>query len=132
MQRSTRAAPAEPAVESHTPVDQQSPAEATASNGASPTSAALAPPERPRLANGVILAGQTRESAFVDPPWLIDRHGEGYVLVTELLYRIAEAVDGRRTLGEIAEHVSHATGRRVSADNVRQLLVTPIRSQGAG
>ena len=71
-----------------------------------------------------------RESAFEDPPWLIDRFGEGYVQVTELLYRIAEALDGKRTLAEIAEHVSQATGRSVTADNVRQLVLVQFVQKG--
>src|SRR3954447_5874053 len=87
-------------------------------------------PERPRLAEGVKLAGQMRESAFVNPPWLIEREGEGYVQVTELLYRIAEQADGQHSLEEIAESVSQATGRTVSADNVRQLAGTQLLAKG--
>jgi putative peptide zinc metalloprotease protein len=71
-----------------------------------------------------------RESAFVDPPWLLEREGEGYVQVTELLYRIAEAMDGQRTLEQIAEHVSNATGRAVTRDNVRQLVATQFVAKG--
>src|SRR5438309_5852027 len=83
-------------------------------------------PERPRLAPGVKLAGQMQESAFVDPPWLLEREGAGYVQVTELLFRIAEACDGQRTLDEIAAVASDQTGRAVSADNVRQLVGTRL------
>ena len=62
-------------------------------------------PERPRLAPGVKPAGQMQESAFVDPPWLVERRGEGYVQLPHLLYRIAELVDGQRTLEDIARNV---------------------------
>ena len=71
-----------------------------------------------------------RESAFKNPPWLIEREGDGYVQVTELLYRIAELCDGRRTLDEIAQAVSEKTGRSVSTDNVRVLLGTQLLLKG--
>ena len=71
-----------------------------------------------------------RESAFVDPPWLIDRRGEGYVQVTELLHRIAEVLDGQHTLEQIAEHASETTGRSVTADNVRQLVYAQFIKKG--
>lgn len=87
-------------------------------------------PERPELAPGVRLAGQMHESAFKDPPWLIEREDAGYVQVTELLYRIAERCDGRRTLAEIAADVSEVTGRSVSADNVKQLVAAQLLLKG--
>ena len=82
------------------------------------------------MADGVVPAGQMQESAFVDPPWLIDRRGQGYVQVTELLHRIAEVLDGQHTLEEIAEHATCATGRSVSADNVRQLVLSQFIKKG--
>ncbi len=87
-------------------------------------------PERPRLAPGVRLAGQMRESAFKNPPWLVEREDAGYVQVTELLYRIAELCDGRRTREEIADAVSENNGRTVSTDNVRVLLGTQLVLKG--
>lgn len=71
-----------------------------------------------------------RESAFKNPPWLAEREGAGYVQLTELLYRIAERCDGRHTLEEIARQVSEATGRGVSAANVRQLVTTQLLAKG--
>ncbi|MBV8713856.1 MAG: hypothetical protein JOZ65_02195 [Chloroflexi bacterium] len=94
------------------------------------TSGGLALPDKPCLAEGVSLAGQMRESAFVNPPWLIDRHGDGYVQVTELLYRIAEVLDGKHTFEEIAEHAAQATGRSVTGDNARQLVETQFARKG--
>ena len=87
-------------------------------------------PERPRLAPSVKLAGQMRESAFVKPPWLIEREGAGYCQVTELLYRIAELCDGEHTPDEIAARVAQATGRNVSADNVRALIARQLLPRG--
>ena len=37
------------------------------------SAAQISLPERPILAPGVHLAGQMHESAFEDPPWLIER-----------------------------------------------------------
>lgn len=87
-------------------------------------------PERPRLEPDVKLAGQMKESAFKDPPWLLERDGAGYIQITELLYRIAEQCDGQHTQEQIAEEVSRSTGRSVSPENVRQLLVTQFIARG--
>ena len=103
--------------------------QAAAANGAAPARQ-LAVPERPRLAPGVRTAGRMEESAFEEPPWLLEREGAGYVQVTELLHRIAEACDGQQTLTEIAERVSEQTGRSVNTDNVRQLIATQLMLKG--
>ena len=87
-------------------------------------------PERPRLAPGLRLAGQMRESAFVEPPWLLEREGAGYIQLTELLYRVVEQCTGQRSVEDIADQVSLATGRRVSADNVRYLLARCLLPRG--
>src|SRR5687767_8818971 len=60
-------------------------------------------PERPQLAPDVELAGQLEESAYEEPPWLLERKESGYVQVTELLYRIAERCDGEHTYEQIAQ-----------------------------
>lgn len=108
---------------------------APAPNGAaapSPAGAAktISVPERPRLAPGVKLAGQMKESAFKDPPWLIEREGAGYVQVTEPLYRIAEQCDGQRTIEEIASAVSQATGEPLGADSVQRLILGQLIARG--
>ncbi|MDQ3871258.1 MAG: hypothetical protein M3301_06550, partial [Chloroflexota bacterium] len=84
-------------------------------------------PERPALAPAVELKGEMTESAFKEPPWLIERDGR-YIQVSKLLYQVAEQANGQRTLAEIATAVSTATGRRVTPDNVRQLAASLIRS----
>ena len=71
-----------------------------------------------------------KESAFVDPPWLIEHEGAGYVQVTALLYQIAEQCNGRQTVDEIAARVSESYGKKVSADNVRQLLAAQLIPKG--
>jgi putative peptide zinc metalloprotease protein len=87
-------------------------------------------PERPSLAPGVKPAGQMKESAFKEPPWLLEQDGAGYVQVTELLYRVAENCDGQSSLEDIAGRVSETTGRQVSAANVQQLVAGQLLHKG--
>lgn len=103
-----------------------------ARDGAAASGAASPPrlPERPRLADGVSLAGQMQESAFQDPPWLLEREGSGYIQVTELLYRVAEQMDGQRGYQEIARRVSEVSGRAVTAENVQQLVMAQFVAKG--
>jgi len=68
----------------------------------------------------VELKGQMEESAFEDPPWLIDRNGR-YVQVPSLLYAVAERADGSRSLAQIAQELSAEHRRDVTTDNVRDL-----------
>src|SRR5207248_3056149 len=61
--------------------------------------------------------------------WLIQR-GCHFLQVTELLYRIAEQANGKRTLEEIAQKFTDSTDWLVSADNVRQLIQTRLMPLG--
>ena len=92
-----------------------------------------APPaadDHPRLAEGVELVGEYKDSGFKTPPWIV-RRGDGQVIQLPLiLYRIAEAADGRRSLAEIAEHVSHAVRRKLDAETVRLLVDEQLRRLG--
>jgi len=89
----------------------------------SPSAPAADPvPAPPRLAPGVELVGEYPDSGFVEPPWLL-RRGDGQVVqLSRLLYLVAEAADGVRGLDEMAEHVTSAFGRGVSAANVAFLI----------
>lgn len=78
-------------------------------------------PERPKLAPEVELSGEMQESGFENQQWLVQRQGR-FIQLTELLYRVAEQANGERTHEEMAAGVSEAIGRKVSADNVRQLV----------
>ena len=90
-------------------------------NGQGQQTLAQTVPERPARAHDVRLIGELRESAFKDRQWLIQRDGQ-FIQLTELLYRVIEQVDGKRTLEEIAAKVTESTDWIVSADNVRQLI----------
>lgn len=78
-------------------------------------------PERPQLAPNVELSGEMQESGFEKQQWLAQRDGR-FIQLTELLYRVAEQADGKRTHEEMAGGVAEAIGRKVSAANVEQLL----------
>ena len=78
-------------------------------------------PERPALAPGVELRGELQESGFAEPQWLIEREGR-FVQVSELLYRVAEQIDGQRTLDDIAEGLTQTTRWTVTAEHVYHIL----------
>jgi len=78
-------------------------------------------PERPALASGVLLHGEFAGTGFAQSQWLVQVDGR-YLQLTELLYRVLEQVDGRRTLAEIAAAVAAATPWPVGADDVGFLL----------
>lgn len=64
--------------------------------------------ERPELAPGVELLGEMPGTGFQDRQWLAERNGQ-YLQLTEMLYRICEHCDGRRSVEEIADGVSNST-----------------------
>jgi len=86
-------------------------------------------PERPQLAPKVQLIGELPDTAFVDRQWLVQRDGQ-FIQLTELLYRIAEQVDGVKTLDEIADGVTDATDWLVTGDQVRTLIASNLAPIG--
>jgi putative peptide zinc metalloprotease protein len=78
-------------------------------------------PECPMLDPRVRLLGEVQGSGFVGQQWLVQFEGR-FVQLSELLYRIAEHLDGRRTLAEIAVAVAAVTTWEVEADDVAYLL----------
>ena len=76
----------------------------------------------PRLADGITLLGEYEGSGYTTPHFLARRSTGGVVQLTELLYLVADACDGRRTNDQIAAQVSERYGKRLSADNVETLL----------
>ncbi len=77
--------------------------------------------ECPALAPGVQLVGEMLDSGFQERQWLVQRDGQ-FIHLTELLYRVLEQADGKRTVNEIAGGVTEATEWIISADQVRQLV----------
>jgi putative peptide zinc metalloprotease protein len=85
------------------------------------TTTAAEASERPSLAPNVELTGELQGSGFKDRQWLIQRDGH-FIQTTELLYRIAERMDGEHTLEEIAAGVTEVSDWKLSTDNVRQII----------
>jgi putative peptide zinc metalloprotease protein len=70
-----------------------------------------------------------QESAFVDPPWLLEREGAGYIQMTELLFRIAELCTGEHSVEDIAARIS-ADGKPVNPITVRGLIAQLLIPRG--
>ncbi|GAA3161868.1 hypothetical protein GCM10010531_11970 [Blastococcus jejuensis] len=76
------------------------------------------------------LLGEVPGSGYRRPPALA-RRGDGQVIsLTPLLHQVLLAVDDRRTVAEVAEQVSTATGRGVRPEDVRQLVDASLRPLG--
>ncbi|MEA2516763.1 MAG: putative peptide zinc metalloprotease protein, partial [Actinomycetota bacterium] len=86
--------------------------------------------QHPHLADGVELLGEYEGSGFKEPRYNARRAGGEMVQLTELLYLIAEAIDGRRSYEEIATQVSEKYGKKVSADNVKTLIDNNLGPDG--
>jgi putative peptide zinc metalloprotease protein len=81
-------------------------------------------------ADGVELLGELPGSGYRRPPALA-RRGDGQVVtLTPLLHQVLQAVDGRRTVAEVAERVGAATGRLVRPDDVHHLVDRTLRPLG--
>ena len=106
------------------PEGQEAPA---AEAAASAATAATIVPSR---AHGIELIGAMRGSGYRVPPSLVRRSDGQTLQLTPLLYAIMDAVDGQRTLAEIAERASESTGRLVRADDVSSLIDSSLRPLG--
>ncbi|MDQ0674088.1 putative peptide zinc metalloprotease protein [Pseudarthrobacter siccitolerans] len=84
----------------------------------------------PALADGVQLIGRSRGSGYREPPSLVRRADGQTLQLTPLLFAVLEAMDGRRTVEDIAAHASEASGRLVSAGNVRTLMDSQLLPLG--
>jgi putative peptide zinc metalloprotease protein len=61
-------------------------------------------------------------AGYTETPFLIRSPEGAYCRVSELLFRVAQAANGRRDLQEVATYVSRTTVKQVSADNVAWLV----------
>jgi putative peptide zinc metalloprotease protein len=96
----------------------------------SPTQADAVSAWIPRRLDGVELVGEYDASGYRRTPAIV-RRGDGQVLqLTPLLYAALDAIDGQRSLAEIAEHLSATIDRRVSVDNVRVLAEEKLAPLG--
>src|SRR5579862_3378277 len=84
----------------------------------------------PRLADGVELLGELRDSGFTQPPALIRRADGQMIQLSRLLYLVACRIDGTRAPGAIAALVSHDLGRPLSAGQVSYLITDKLAPLG--
>jgi putative peptide zinc metalloprotease protein len=84
----------------------------------------------PRLASGIELIGEYKESGYKEPPYIARRADGQTIQMPPLLYMVAEQVDGKRGYDQIAERVGEKFGRPVSGDNIRMLVEEKLRPLG--
>jgi putative peptide zinc metalloprotease protein len=84
----------------------------------------------PRLASGVELLGELRDSAFAEPQSLIRRADGQVIQLTRLLYLVVSLIDGTRGPDEIAALASGRLGRLLSGDQVRYLVAAKLTPLG--
>src|SRR3954465_9355317 len=79
---------------------------------------------------GTQLLGVQPGSGYVVPPALV-RRGDGQVLqLTPLLYTVLEAVDGTRSLADVADAVGQTLRRSVAPADIRQLITSQLLPLG--
>jgi len=84
----------------------------------------------PRLADGVELLGEMRDSGFASPPALVRRADGQMIQLSRLLYLVACQIDGNRAPGAIADLVSGDLGRSLSAGQVSYLITDKLAPLG--
>lgn len=84
----------------------------------------------PARAQALELLGRLDGSGYRDAPFLV-RRGDGQTFqLTPVLYRVLEAVDGRRSYPEIATEVSRSIGKEAGVEDVRFLAEAKLRPLG--
>ena len=84
----------------------------------------------PRLADGVELLGEYRDSGYSRPPSLVRRPDGQVIQMSPLLYQVTSRIDGSRDATAIAEIVSADLGRSLTADQVRHLVTAKLQPLG--
>jgi putative peptide zinc metalloprotease protein len=89
-----------------------------------------APAYPPRLADGVELLGDLKDSGFTEQRSLIRRADGQVIQLSRLLYLVSCLVDGTRGPEEIANAVSVVLGRTLTAEQVRYLITAKLAPLG--
>jgi putative peptide zinc metalloprotease protein len=84
----------------------------------------------PRLAQGVELLGEYKDSAYSQPPSLVRRADGQVIQMSPLLYQVACRIDGSRGTDAIAALVSTDLGRSLDAEQVRYLITAKLLPLG--
>jgi putative peptide zinc metalloprotease protein len=96
----------------------------------SPPTDAPGPIEVPRLADGVELLGEYKDSGYSQPPSLVRRPDGQVIQMSALLYRVTCRIDGFRDPAGIADLVSADLGRLLTAEQVRYLITAKLLPLG--
>jgi putative peptide zinc metalloprotease protein len=86
--------------------------------------------ETPRLADGVELLGEYKNSGYSQPPSLVRRPDGQVIQMSRLLYMVTGRIDGSRGPAAIAELVSMDLGRSLNAGQVRHLITSKLVPPG--
>src|ERR1700757_3624313 len=97
---------------------------------APPAAGAPGPVEPPRLADGVELLGEYKDSGYSQPPSLVRRPDGQVIQMSALLYQVACRIDGSRDPAAIADLVSADLGRSLTAEQVRYLITAKLLPLG--
>jgi len=84
----------------------------------------------PRLAEGVELLGEYKDSGYSQPPSLVRRADGQVIQMSPLLYQVARRIDGSRGPDAIAALVSADLGRSLDAGQVRYLITAKLLPLG--
>ena len=84
----------------------------------------------PRLADGVELLGEMKDSGFAKPPALVRRADGQMIQMSPLLYLVACRIDGTRAPDAIAALVSDDLGRSLSASQVSYVITDKLAPLG--
>jgi putative peptide zinc metalloprotease protein len=84
----------------------------------------------PRLADGLELLGELKDSGFADPPSLVRRADGQVIQLSRLLYLVACRLDGTRGAEAIADLVSDDLDRSMTADQVRYVVNAKLAPLG--
>ena len=110
---------------------------ATAGHVSTERTAPVSPPAHtsglagvPRLADGVELLGEYKDSGYSQPPSLVRRADGQVVQMSPLLYQVTCRIDGARDPAAIAQLVSADLGRSLTADQVRHLITAKLLPLG--
>lgn len=99
------------------------------SDGSPVAGVSQAVPDPPRLAPRVLLVGELDGSGYAEGQYLIERSGR-YLQLPEPLYRIAERIDGRRSLAAVAADVSAQTRWHVPTEVAAEAIRTKLIPAG--
>jgi putative peptide zinc metalloprotease protein len=86
--------------------------------------------QAPRLAGGVELLGEYKDSGYSQPPSLVRRPDGQIIQMSPLLYQVTCRIDGSRDPGAIAKLVSEDLGRTLTAEQVRHLVTAKLLPLG--